>query len=595
MRDYAAVLEALHLDLMFVPTGPMCSDWTLKQVRGHMLRNSFFKKLSPKRKPTPEQTAKAIEKFKSVNGNLPEQFEFIPESELESAFYDYFCDHVNQALQTSSVDGIDYDDLLAGMTPGPGSSQKADSATLHTKLFESSMSYTNEGLISLYRTALSNSGSWAEAEWLRFQEFGFVRVAGGKLFFVLKNVDEARTCCTEALANQLVQQGIRHFLEERLLDYFGICLSTQPAKNRRLAWQGSRDGRSATLDLSSASDSNGFSLFTTVVRDSRIKRWIGLARSEVAVLPNGDIEKLRMVSTMGSGFTFPLMTILLASAVKAVVDLMDPDAEWSVFGDDIVVPTKGAPFLIRMLKKLGYLVNDDKSFTSGPFRESCGHDYYNGDYVRGVYVKSLETPADVYSAFNRLTRWAAYSDIPLDHTLRILRSMAHDFRVPPAEDDLAGFKVPFSCTKPRLTNEYWFKYRHLRRKARELVIEDADPGGDGLKLSFLSAAILGVYKHTWERVREPADWAPHTRLIGRPPGRLRAFIRDDPDAPPRMKIASSSTPHWNYYPPESEPGEQWLPDGIPKNPSRWDLDFWRSRLRETPQIWEDLLVGTFSR
>jgi len=482
------------------------------------------------------------------------------------------------------------------MIPGPGSSQKADSRTLHTKLFKSCISYVNKDLIDLYRAALSDSGSWTAAEMQRNQEFGFKAVAGGKLFFVLKNVDEARTCCTEALLNQLVQQGLRSFLDQRLQEYFGINLSTQPSVNRRLAFQGSRDGQSCTVDLSSASDSNGFSLFQKVVRNSRIKRWIELSRSEVAVLPNGDIEKLRMISTMGSGITFSLMTILLASAVRAVCDLTDPDAEYSVFGDDIVVPTRGYNFLIRMLKKLGYLVNDDKSFSSGAFRESCGHDYYNGDYVRGVYIQSLETPADVYSAFNRLTRWSAYSEIPLDNVLKLLRSMVRDYRVPPSEDDLAGLKVPFCLTKPKLTNEYWFKYRCLRRKQRELVIEEPDNSEDGLELSFLPAVIVGVYKHTWGvHVKSPSDWAPHTRLIHRLPSRLRAFIRDDPDAPPRVKIFNTSIPHWNYYPPESDPGESWLPDGIPKNPSRWDLDYWSSRLRESPGVWEDTMVGTFGR
>jgi len=79
MRDYDSVLNALQLDLKFVPPGDICSDWSLREIRGHMLRKSFFKKLSPKRKPNANQIASAIEKFKRVNSGLTEDFEFVPE------------------------------------------------------------------------------------------------------------------------------------------------------------------------------------------------------------------------------------------------------------------------------------------------------------------------------------------------------------------------------------------------------------------------------------------------------------------------------------------------------------------------------------
>lgn len=590
MHKYAVVLKALQTDLGSKGLGEfITSDMSIEDVRCWMLRKSFYKKLSPTRNPTKEQELAAAEKFRRVNAALPEEFEWISENEAESCFYDYFVDHVNQALLTSGVDpGFDLGSLREHMTTGPGSAQKADNRTWHTKMFQSKLSYINEDAIVLYRAALSESGSWAEAEKLRSDQFGFIRVAGGKLFFVLKNVDEARTCCTEPAVESIIQQGIRGFLEERLKSYFRIDVSRQPAVNRRMAELGSRDGSSATIDLSSASDSNCLSLFKKVVRNCFLKRCILSSRCEVAILPGGDIERLRMVSTMGNAFTFPLMTILLASAVRACLDLMDPEGEFSVFGDDIVVPTRIYHFFVRMIRKLGYLPNDDKSFGTGPFRESCGHDYFAGIYVRGVYIRSLETSADVYSAFNRLSRWSAGSGVPLVHTLRLLWSMAPVYRVPPSEDDLSGFKVPFKLTIPKLTPEYWFKYRCLKRKPRRFDVKEAafdDPDWIGLDISYLVGALAGVYKHTW--VRDLLTGESSIRGLG-------SFIRDLPGAAPRMKIVKKSIPYWDYDKPDSEPGEAWLPGEDSKNLTKYDFDHWRLLQRGAMQVWESLLVDVVS-
>jgi hypothetical protein len=582
MRNYAVIQQALEADLGESQAEFITSDLTISEIRKLMLRKSFYKKLSPNREPTREQTEVAIEKFKSVNSSLPEDFQWVSENESESCFFDYFCDHVNQALSTSDVGGgFGYHDLREYMTSGPGASQQADNRSWHTKVFQSSLTYTNEDLIRVYRTALSDSGSWAEAERQRFEEFGFTKVQGGKLFFVLKNVSEARTCCTEPGLNSIIQQGIRGFLETRLIEYFGINVKTQPAVNRRLCEQGSRDGSFGTIDLSSASDSNGLSLFEKIVRPCFLKRAVLSSRCEVAVLPNGDIENLRMVSTMGNAFTFPLMTILLASAVRACLDLTDPGADYSVFGDDLVVPIRSYHFLIRMLRKLGYLPNDDKSFSSGPFRESCGHDYAYGQFVRGVYIRTLETPQDVYSAFNRLARWSSATEIPLTKTLQILKSMARDYRVPPSEDDLSGFKVPFKLTKPRLSSEYWFNYRCLKRKAKEFVIEEPD-SDTGLPCSYLVSALAGVHKHTWITNQTTGE----LKIL-----KLSSFVRELAGVTPRMKVATKSIPYWDYDKPDSEPGEAWLPGQTPRNLTRYDFDPWRLRIREAPYLWERVLVG----
>lgn len=61
----------------------------------------------------------------------------------------------------------------------------------------------------------------------------------------------------------------------------------------------------------------------------------------------------------------------------------------SVFGDDIIIPNRYAESYCTLLEDLGLTVNHTKSYTSGPFRESCGADYYDGTDVSIVKVGNL--------------------------------------------------------------------------------------------------------------------------------------------------------------------------------------------------------------
>lgn len=593
MRDYALIRQTLEEELSLTETltNPhgLFSDCTSKGAAAFQLRSSFFKKLCPSGRLSDDQIEAATKKFLATNDRIGQLAPFQANDEAESCFFDYFCDHLNQCLGVFLLDGgIDHQTLGKYMTTGPGAAQQADSRTWVTKVLQSVLTYTDPELIRTYRGALADSGSWAEAEMQRSQDFGFAKVSGGKMFFVGKNVDEARTCCTEPGLNMLIQQGIRGYLEDRLRQYFNIDVERQPAVNRRLARQGSIDGSYGTADLTSASDSNSLALFNRVVRPSLIKRLILQSRTEVLTTPGGDIVKLHMVSTMGNGFTFPLMTAILASACQAAVDLLDPGAEFSVFGDDIVLPVRAYEFATKMIEKLGYVVNRQKSFNSGPFRESCGHDYFQGHYVRGVYIKSLETPTNVYSAFNRLARWSAFHGIDVTRTLRLLRSLAPGNLVPVEEADDAGFVVPFRLTKPKLDNRYWFKYRAWIKRRREMIVLYRDDGHHDLTV--LVGALHGVYANTWRDLPESSE-----DLVGfdRTPRELKAPLREPEDVPAKYKIAKRSLPNWNYVPPDSEPGYAWLPGKDPKTLTKFDFDPLRAHQRELFHTWDGVVGRAF--
>jgi len=53
-----------------------------------------------------------------------------------------------------------------------------------------------------------------------------------------------------------------------------------------------------------------------------------------------------------------------------------------VYGDDIAVRQSSALLLIETLKFCGFRTNVDKTFIHGPFRESCGADFFHGKNVR---------------------------------------------------------------------------------------------------------------------------------------------------------------------------------------------------------------------
>lgn len=595
MRDYARLKSELLVDLCIESTEtdrPVTSDMGVSECARYSLANSFYKKLCPKgNSRTADENA--LKKFKAINESIPEEYAFGANSEAESCFYDYFKNHLNNCLGVQeSIESFDLDSIRMYMGVGPGAAQLADSSTLHTKLFEGEMSYTNEDLIKYYRAALVETGFWADAEMRRFQKFGFTRVPGGKIFFASKNAEISRTCCTEANLNMLIQKAIGTFMEFRANWYFGISLSTQPDRNRELARIGSLDGSFGTIDSISASDSIGERMLHGSLDHSFLKTMIWKSRSETAVLPNGEEVRLRMISTMGNGFTFPLQTIIFASAVKAVYDLMGFPSDcaitqFGVFGDDIIVRREAYDFLIAMLTKLGFSVNVGKSFNTGPFRESCGNDYYNGRDVRGVYVKTLETPQSVSSLINRLNRWSARHGILLPRTMALLYSWIRVLPVPPSESDDAGIHVPFKLTKPRLNESYWFKYRAFKRKVERRKVDEPDSDSDGGPFNPDGIAVGFLSGYLRRRDYVPVQTDLLSDKSGRPPDLdwgISITLRDKVGARARYQIVDKVIPYWDYY----------LPDTMMEESSS-DMGLsWRRR-RDPPsrRVWEDTVMATY--
>jgi len=346
---------------------------------------------------------------------------------------------------------------------GPGASNGVEGSSTYEKSYVGGWTATSEVLWQSYRNAYSQL-----PEYWRAVDYGtrvggeFITLNKSQVFFVPKNADISRLAATEPSLNMFMQKGASSLLEDRLVRHFGISLEVQPERNRRLAQLGSIDGSFATIDLSSASDSLSHGLVKSLLPRGV---YDVLARLRTPYMAVGqELVKLNMFSTMGNGFTFSLQTVLFACIVDAAYKVsglrlrkgvsfrqmpseptIDQCANFAVFGDDIIVVKRAFPLVKRLLELCGCTLNSKKTFVEGPFRESCGGDYYLGSPIRGVYIKLLGTHNHVYHAVNSLVNWSVEHGIPLRGLVRLLLAsipVRERLYVPPHEQTDAGLHVP---------------------------------------------------------------------------------------------------------------------------------------------------------
>lgn len=344
---------------------------------------------------------------------------------------------------------------------GPGSGLGADGQSFYAKLGSSKrLTTTSLDLYEMYKAYVHLFPTWSAGESLRTEQTGggYAIADSSKMTFVPKNADTERAICVEPTVNMFFQLGLESVLRDRLHQLWNVNLETQPELNRILARIGSRDGDFATLDLSSASD-----LISTRLCELVLPPYVFETLCELRVrntaIPDYDLKvDLGMMSTMGNGFTFPIMTIILSCIVRACytylgVPVRDnprygpqvlAPGNWAVFGDDIIVVREAYDLVVELLERFGLCVNKSKSFNTGPFRESCGHDYFLGRDVRGVYLKRLASRQDVAIAVNLLNDWTYRCGIPLPSSVRYLMEGENLPLVPYADGNECGVRVPSS-------------------------------------------------------------------------------------------------------------------------------------------------------
>jgi hypothetical protein len=216
-----------------------------------------------------------------------------------------------------------------------------------------------------------------------------------KVSLVPKTQKTPRIIAMEPTAVQYVQQGLMHALvpaleEDPLCGPF-VGFSSQE-ENRHAAQMGSVDGKLATLDLSEASDRVLNSLVMEILRPwPSLQGAVMASRSRSVSLPNGDVLPLVKFASMGSALCFPMEEIVFLAIIlsgtttvghrRSRGELMALHGSVRVYGDDIIVPVEMVQATVESLESFGLKVNTAKSFWNGMFRESCGGDYFSGEWV----------------------------------------------------------------------------------------------------------------------------------------------------------------------------------------------------------------------
>jgi hypothetical protein len=221
--------------------------------------------------------------------------------------------------------------------------------------------------------------------------------------FVPKDYRGPRLISCEPASSMYYQQGLMTLLVEHLEtapQTSGFVNFTNQRINQDLARKGSSERKLATLDLKDASDLLSWDLIILLWPEHWLKA-LSAVRSKVTdidVPGEGTMTvPLRKHAPMGSATCFPVMALTIWALIKAAHITTKPEV-W-IYGDDIVVASKGAQSVCDMLEAVGLMVNRDKSFFGAtPFRESCGKEYWCGGDVTPIYCRYNPDTADSETA-----------------------------------------------------------------------------------------------------------------------------------------------------------------------------------------------------
>jgi len=558
-----AMSDQLFDDLLcdleaYLPTGYKPGlDWgpdlDPQSVAAISLVKSFYKKFRTSSRTTPEGDAVASKKFLRSNERC-RTWAYAPCTSLDEELMGEFKNLLYRFFYPQGHHLVFHlNDLFDRGRCGPGVAVGGRGEDFYTKFFDSPLACTSRQLEIAYSNAIANDqrSTWATADSNRASLWGDpTLVPGSRFSFVPKDDTTSRLIAIEPSLNMFYQLGLGRLLEERLVSFFGLDITSQPQINQEAARFGSVTDDLATLDLSNASDSLGLPMLEWALPRPTLDV-LKLLRSPLGNLSGEQLE-LHMVSTMGNGFTFPLETLVFSCVVVACiksighqavrpystsVTALEPNelnGYWGVFGDDIICHKRVALRVIRLLGLLGFEVNSDKSFVEGVFRESCGRDFYRGRDVRGVYVKRLDTPESRYVAINALNVWSAKTGIPLVRVIRRLVATVRWLPIPPGENHDAGIRVPFEM---------------VRESSKRTINK-----------SVIYSRRVGNPKRL--TIKDGTIWVPKQmkRRFFNPEGLLLAFLHGSVrdcritlrQSEVRYHTKRGVTPNWDYIPPTGD-------------------------------------------
>jgi hypothetical protein len=300
-----------------------------------------------------------------------------------------------------------------------------------------------------------------EYEKLEMSPLGVPRA---RVCLVPKDSRGPRVISCEPAELMYIQQGIMMKLY-RIIEHHpltaGFVNFTNQDVNRSLAEQASLGQADlATLDLKDASDRVSLELVRRVFPPNWVQAFEA-CRSVETELPDGRVVELNKFAPMGSACCFPVEALVFwacAEAARRMSWLKGKEALVTyVYGDDIITSTALVPWVVASLELIGLKVNVNKCYARGPFRESCGGDYYLG---RDVTPVRLRKPLDVQGSHLNTTA---------DFLNNIIRKFGYSesSRLISFVETLVKFQFPRTLlelpgslrTGPSASNDVFFKRR----------------------------------------------------------------------------------------------------------------------------------------
>jgi hypothetical protein len=315
-------------------------------------------------------------------------------------------------------------------------------------------------------------------EWREFASDIRLRKSS-KMRVVPKNAKTGRTICIEPDLNIFIQLGQGALIRDCLLRD-GLDLNTQ-AFNQFLAREAWREDL-CTMDLSGASD--------TVSREAvwyllpfEWADFLHFSRTDFVEVPGlGEVE-LNKWSSMGNGYTFELETLIFYGILLGACEEMGLRFDYvTAYGDDLIFPNAARELIQSTLEFLGFKVNCEKTFGKGSFHESCGTDWFKGQNVRPVFLRSdhHDFPTVCYIIANGLITWSQRRFGAGHRDIRCFPSWLRCFtacpegerhRIPQGYGDV-GFVSSFDEAKPTLAKSlqgrgwggFTFRFRNVKAK-----------------------------------------------------------------------------------------------------------------------------------
>lgn len=448
---------------------PMCSaETTARAVWAHAQALAVLKKLvdpSYDRWPETRDTwfrtegrcARLNKKFDALMARYRRRNKPLPFNVELTRFY--------EALTHVLGDTVPEDDILQAAHYGPGSTVGVTGRDVNFVRKVGSNECTPWCVDLAARALVYDKATWVHLgldpvyAYLETAREGFIRVAREQLklnvtshdvlMFIHKGIESLRSIGAQPTCSGMVQLGVHtvgaHLLKERA----NIDLSDQ-GWNRRLAREGSLNWESddplCTLDKKNASNLTSLGLVRNLFPPNWAKFLIK-TRTPGYTAPDelgGGEHLYQMYAGMGNGTTFFVETLIFWAATYATQDLPLEEYirnhDFAVYGDDVILRRSHALRYMRFARWLGYEFNPKKTFLDGPFRESCGADFWAGIPVRPASLDSESGFVDLPTLIAFHNNLADNTRFPLKRACERIRHLSREYLYPILPTDPQGNK-----------------------------------------------------------------------------------------------------------------------------------------------------------